>query len=317
MTEANGRNGKNGFRSPKVWIPVAGLVATFLIYAAYTRYNAFYVSTEDSAVDGNIVLVSANANGRVMEFPLNQGDPVVKGEELARIDTTGFQRLRQINESNQSAFKDLQKAISTEESLKVLLLNAESQYRRGVRLRKGGFITAQDLENLRTAVDDDHSRLLQAKKVVLSERMRLEITESHPLNYTVHSPIDGQVAERIAQIGEVVAPGQPLLSVVNPGDIWITAKVKETRMTHVRVGQPVDIDVDTYPDRKFHGHVDRILPVSAAAVSLLPPENASGTFVKVIQRIPVRIHIDDAGSYTLRPGMSTEVRIHIRKGSPW
>lgn len=165
MTESNGRNGKNGLRSPKVWVPVVGLVVTLLIYGAYMRYNAFYVSTEDSAVDGNIILISANANGRVMEFPLNQGDPVVKGQEVARIDTTGFQRLRQINESNQSAFKDLQKAISTEESLKVLLLNAESQYRRGIRLRKGGFITAQDLENLRTTVDDDRSQLLQAKRL--------------------------------------------------------------------------------------------------------------------------------------------------------
>lgn len=314
MTEMNGMK---LLKSPKVWVPLLGLLITLGIYAGYVRYNQFYVSTEDSAVDGNIVLISANTNGRVMEFPLNQGDPVFKGQELARIDTTGFQNLRMINETNQTAFKDLQDAISTVASLKVLLLNAESQYRRGVRLRKGGFITAQDLENLKTTLDDDRSRLYQAKKVVLADRMRLEITESHPLNYTVHSPIDGQVAERIAQIGEVVSPGQPLLSVVNPRDIWVTAKVKETRMTLVRVGQPVDIDVDTYPDHKFHGHVERILPVSAAAVSLLPPENASGTFVKVIQRIPVRIHIDDAGPYVLRPGMSTEIRIHIRKGSPW
>lgn len=309
---------KKGIRSsPKLWIPVLGLLATVVIFLMYERYNQFYVTTEDSAVDGNIVLISANAAGRVMELPLNQGDPVSKGMELARIDTTGFRSLGMINENNQRAYRDLQNAISSEASLEILLSNAQSQYKRGIRLRQGGFITAQDLENLRTAVEEDHVRMIQAKKLVLAERMSLEITEAHPLNYTVHSPVPGQVAERIAQIGEVVSAGQPLLSVVDPSDIWVTAKVKETRMFSVKVGQPVDIDIDTYSGHRFHGHVARILPVSAAAVSLLPPENASGTFVKVIQRIPVRIRIDDPGTFSLRPGMSAEVRIHIRKGSPW
>lgn len=309
---------KKGIRSsPKLWIPVLGLLATVVIFLMYERYNQFYVTTEDSAVDGNIVLISANAAGRVMELPLNQGDPVSKGMELARIDTTGFRSLGMINENNQRAYRDLQNAISSEASLEILLSNAQSQYKRGIRLRQGGFITAQDLENLRTAVEEDHVRMIQAKKLVLAERMSLEITEAHPLNYTVHSPVPGQVAERIAQIGEVVSAGQPLLSVVDPSDIWVTAKVKETRMFSVKVGQPVDIDIDTYSGHRFHGHVARILPISAAAVSLLPPENASGTFVKVIQRIPVRIRIDDPGTFSLRPGMSAEVRIHIRKGSPW
>ena len=103
----------------------------------------------------------------------------------------------------------------------------------------------------------------------------------------------------------------------DPKDTWVTAKVKETRMGHVRVGQKVDITIDAYPGRKFHGHVFQILPTSAAAISLLPPENASGTFVKVTQRVPVRISIDDAKDVVLRPGLSTEIRIHIRDGSPW
>lgn len=306
-----------GVRSPKFWVPVLGLLVTVTVFLMYERYNQFYVTTEDSAVDGNIILISANASGRVMDLPFNQGDPVLKGMELARIDTTGFQTLRMINENNQKAYEDLQSALSTEASLEVLLSNARSQYARGIHLKSGGFITKQDLENLKTAVEEDDARLKQAKRMVLAERMRVEITEAHPLNYTVHSPISGQVAERIAQMGEVVTPGQPLLSVVDPKDVWITAKIKETRMMNVRVGQRVDIDVDTYDGHPFHGHVDRILPVSAAAVSLLPPENASGTFVKVIQRIPVRIRIDDPETYFLRPGMSAEVKIHIRKGSPW
>ena len=317
MADETKTKGIAGLKSPKVWVPLAGFLVTLLVYGLYVRYNAFYVSTEDSAVDGNVILISANTTGRVLELPFNQGDPVGKGMELARIDTTGFRNLQQINQTNEAAFTDLQNAVSQVESLKVQLKNAVTQYERGIKLRKGGFITAQDLDNLKTAVDDTSARLMQSRRVVLADKIRLEITETHPLNYTVHSPIDGQVAERIAQIGEVISPGQALLSVVDPHDIWVTAKVKETRMGHVKVGQPVDIDVDTFSGHRFHGHVDRILPVSAATVSLLPPENASGTFVKVIQRIPVRIRIDDPGKYKLRPGMSTEIRIHIRPGSPW
>ncbi len=317
MADETKTKGIAGLKSPKVWVPLAGFLVTLLVYGLYVRYNAFYVSTEDSAVDGNVILISANTTGRVLELPFNQGDPVGKGMELARIDTTGFRNLQQINQTNEAAFTDLQNAVSQVESLKVQLKNAVTQYERGIKLRKGGFITAQDLDNLKTAVDDTSARLMQSRRVVLADKIRLEITETHPLNYTVHSPIDGQVAERIAQIGEVISPGQALLSVVDLHDIWVTAKVKETRMGHVKVGQPVDIDVDTFSGHRFHGHVDRILPVSAATVSLLPPENASGTFVKVIQRIPVRIRIDDPGKYKLRPGMSTEIRIHIRPGSPW
>lgn len=317
MADETKTKGIAGLKSPKVWVPLAGFLVTLLVYGLYVRYNAFYVSTEDSAVDGNVILISANTTGRVLELPFNQGDPVAKGMELARIDTTGFRNLQQINQTNEAAFTDLQNAVSQVESLKVQLKNAVTQYERGIKLRKGGFITAQDLDNLKTAVDDTSARLMQSRRVVLADKIRLEITETHPLNYTVHSPIDGQVAERIAQIGEVISPGQALLSVVDLHDIWVTAKVKETRMGHVKVGQPVDIDVDTFSGHRFHGHVDRILPVSAATVSLLPPENASGTFVKVIQRIPVRIRIDDPGKYKLRPGMSTEIRIHIRPGSPW
>ena len=88
-------------------------------------------------------------------------------------------------------------------------------------------------------------------------------------------------------------------------------------MGRVKVGQPVDISIDSYPGRDYHGHVFQILPTSAAAISLLPPENASGTFVKVTQRIPVRITIDDAKDVVLRPGLSCEIRIHVKKGSPW
>ena len=308
----SGRSRKRG-----IIIGVAGLLATAVIALLYMRYNEFYVSTEDSMVDGDIVMVSANTRGRVMTLPVNMGDPVHKGDLLARIDTTGFGALESIGQRNVSAFGDLARTKAQEVSLSVRLANARRDLARGEALRKGGFITDSDLDHLRTVVDDLNAQLAEIRKLAFVNRTALETTESHPLNYTIHSPLDGQVAERIVQVGQVVSRGQAVVSLVDPKDTWVTAKVKETRMGHVRVGQKVDISIDAYPGRKFHGHVFQILPTSAAAISLLPPENASGTFVKVTQRVPVRISIDDARDVVLRPGLSTEVRIHIRDGSPW
>ncbi len=294
-----------------------GLFLTLIVILVYLRYNAFYVSTEDAMVDGNIVLVSANMRGRVMTLPVNIGDPVRKGDLLARIDTTGFSALQSIGQRNVAAFGDLERTRAAEVSLEVRLANAKRDMERGEALRKGGFITESDLDHLMTAYKDLKAQLVEMKKLEFVNRTALETTESHPLNYTIHSPLNGQVAERIAQVGQVVSRGQAVVSLVDPKDTWVTAKVKETRMGRVKVGQPVDISIDSYPGRDYHGHVFQILPTSAAAISLLPPENASGTFVKVTQRIPVRITIDDAKDVVLRPGLSCEIRIHVKKGSPW
>jgi len=312
---AEGAPNKKRWRG--IVIGVAGLVATLVVSLLYIRYNEFYVATEDAMVDGNIVMVSANTSGRVMTLPVNMGDPVHKGDLLARIDTTGFGALQSIGQRNVSAFGDLARTKAQEVSLSVRLANARRDLARGESLHKGGFITASDLDHLRTAVDDLEAQLVEIRKLAYVNRTALETTESHPLNYTMHSPLDGQVAERIAQVGQVVSRGQAVVSLVDPHDTWVTAKVKETRMGHVRIGQKVDITIDAFPDRKFHGHVFQILPTSAAAISLLPPENASGTFVKVTQRVPVRIAVDDGKGIVLRPGLSSEIRIHIRDGSPW
>ncbi len=319
-SEKGAPGSKTGWKSwlvPRKSIPVLGIIATIIVVVAYNRYLDYYVSAEDAMVDGNIVLVSANTQGRIMSLPLNIGDPVSKGMELARIDITGYNALSGINRTNAADYRNLESSLKEEESLILREKQAKDDYIRGLRLHRNGFITAQDLESLRTKLADLDVQLYRTRKLVSTDRMALSISESHPLNYTVHSPINGQVIERIGQIGQVVSPGQAILSVSDPADRWILAKIKETRMGHVRVGQPVDISIDTYPSRSFHGHVERILPASAAMTSLLPPENASGTFVKVVQRIPVRIAVDDGRSKALLPGMSAEIRIHIRKGSPW
>ncbi len=136
------------------------------------------------------------------------------------------------------------------------------------------------------------------------------------LSYThIYSPIDGYVGQKSAQIGQTVSAGMTILTLIpnGPGKIYITANYKETQMTDMRVGQPVDIHVDAYPGVLFHGHVISINPASQNTYALVPAQNATGNFVKVTQRIPVRISIDNNDpNRPMRPGMSVETYVKVR-----
>ncbi len=135
------------------------------------------------------------------------------------------------------------------------------------------------------------------------------------LSYTVvTAPVDGVVSKKSVEIGQLVQAGQPLLSVVPLTDVWVTANFKETQIEHIRPGADATIKADAYPDRAFHGNVESLSPATGARFSLLPPDNATGNFTKVVQRIPVRIHLDGQTdpAHLLRPGMSVDVTIRTR-----
>jgi membrane fusion protein (multidrug efflux system) len=121
------------------------------------------------------------------------------------------------------------------------------------------------------------------------------------------------VTQSSLALGTYLQPGQQIMAIV-PIDVWVTANFKETQLAHMRVGQPVDIRIDAYPNVKFHGHVDSIQHGAGQAFGILPPENATGNFVKVVQRVPVKIVIDrpDPRDYPLGPGMSVTPRVEVR-----
>ena len=134
------------------------------------------------------------------------------------------------------------------------------------------------------------------------------------LSYTkLLAPVAGHIAHKNVAVGDYVQTGQNLMALV-PNDVWVTANFKETQLDHMRAGQPVEIDVDAYPERTFRGHVDSIQAGSGAAFALLPPENATGNYVKVVQRVPVKIVFDDPSNARrlLGPGMSVVPYVRIR-----
>ncbi len=132
---------------------------------------------------------------------------------------------------------------------------------------------------------------------------------------TITAPLSGAVARKQVEVGQLVQPGQPLLSIVSDTGVWVTANYKETQLARIRVGQPVEVEIDAYPGCTAHGAVESLSAATGARFALLPPDNATGNFTKVVQRVPVRVHItDDCGvDRPLRPGMSAETHILTRR----
>jgi membrane fusion protein, multidrug efflux system len=165
----------------------------------------------------------------------------------------------------------------------------------------GGLTTAQG----KLAQAADPSQVEAAKAQLYLAKQQLAYTH-------IYSPIDGYVGERIAEVGQEVSPGVTLMTLI-PNDVYITANYKETQMGNMEVGQPVDVHVDAYKGVTFHGHVGSINPASENTYALVPAQNATGNFVKVTQRIPVRIYVDDQREdKPLRPGMSVETYVKVK-----
>ncbi len=171
-------------------------------------------------------------------------------------------------------------------------------------------VTPKQVEAIRARAAAAEALTQRAKSALDQAKLNLGYT-------TIVAPVDGVVGKRSVQVGQNVGPGQDLMAIVPLREIWVTANFKETQLAHMRPGQPVDIKVDTYGGRKWHGHVTSLGAATGAKYSLLPPENATGNYVKVVQRIPVRIDFDgcDKPDFNsdglLRPGMSVTPDVNV------
>jgi len=181
-----------------------------------------------------------------------------------------------------------------------------------------GKVTQQQADVLRARsapqqIDVARARSGSAAADLKRAQAQLEIAKLNVDRTKIIAPVSGIVGRRSVEVGQRVQPGQELLTIIEPGDVWVTANFKETQLADVRPGQPATIHVDTY-GRDYSGHVESIAAATGARFSLLPPENATGNFVKVVQRLPVRIRLDkgqDQG-HPLRPGMSVGAKIKVR-----
>jgi len=287
----------------------------------YWTVGRFQVSTDDAYVKADSTAVAPKVSGYIAEVLVGDNEPVTAGQILAKIDD------RDYRVALDQARADLEAAQATIAVDQATLTFAEQDDKRYAQLASNGYGSVQNAQQAasrlaagRAAVARDTASLQNATsqlEVLKAELAQAQATVSRDealrsqaelnLSYTtIHSPVDGVVGNRTLRVGQYVQAGTQLMAVVPLAAAYIVANYKETQLTDVRPGQPVAISVDTFPGITFNGHVDSIAPASGQEFALLPPDNATGNFTKVVQRIPVKIVLDPASAFAgeLRPGMS-------------
>jgi len=306
--ERNGMKSNSFLRRLKIIVPllaVAGAVAFF----AWRWYigNRDFVSTDDAYVDANRVAISSKMLGRIDTLTVDEGDSVRNGEVLVRIDPSDL--LAQQAQAR-SAFALAQ------ENVRLAIVNvdkAKQDYDRAQAQFKANVIPAEQLDHAQKEYEAAQARVAIAEAQVSSSQTQIGVVDTSLQNTTIESPLDGVVSKRWVLPGDVVQPAQPIFTIYDLHDIWVTANLEETKLHSLRLGDSVSIDVDAYPGRHFAGRVFQFGSNTASQFSLIPPNNASGNFTKVTQRVPVKIRIENVpGGVTLLPGMSTEVKVRVR-----
>ena len=307
-------------------------------------------STDDAYVDGDITAISPKVSGYVVELRAGDNRPVAKGEVLLRIDDRDYRakvdeataqvnaRLAQLVQIDDRVA--VQEAVITQSGASITaaraeVIRAKADFERSRRLVREDYVSRQRFDITQADATRAEASLtgsgagLQASRrqlqVLASERIMamaqleqaraaLALAETDLEATVVRAPVDGVVGNRAVRDGQFVRPGQMLLAVVPLASVWVDANFKETQLRHMKPGNRVEIKVDAFPDSVIEGRVDSFAPASGAKFSLLPPENATGNFTKVVQRIPVRIRVatDNPLAGILRPGLSVVARVDTR-----
>jgi membrane fusion protein (multidrug efflux system) len=313
----------------------------------YWTVGRYLVSTDDAYVKADNTTIAPRVSGYLTDVLVGDNERVTAGQVLARIDDRDFKVALDQARADVAAAKaalaskqaqlDVQQAViaaakATIEVDTATQTFAQQENKRYTDLAATGFGSVQNAQaaqsknaSAEATIQRDTANLASALKQV--ELLKAEIAQATAaiaraaaieqqaelnLGYTtISAPIDGVVGNRTLRTGQFVQAGTQLMSLVPSSGAYVVANFKETQLTHVGKGQAVDIDVDMFPGQVVHGHVDSLAPASGQEFALLPPDNATGNFTKVVQRIPVKIALDDT-AIELRPGMSVIPTIATR-----
>jgi len=318
-----------------VVVPLAAVVVSLHLYARGGRY----VETENAYVKAHVIAITPEVPGRVVWVGVDDNEIITAGESLFRIDPEPFRialeqteaRLAIVSTEIETLRANYREAVVAEAKRQddVAFMKTQLERQRQLRDKRMGSEERYDQarhdlataerelqaarERKRTVLlalgnDPDmpverHARWLQAK----SERDRAALQLDHT---EVIAPAAGIVSNMKLQVGEYVEDGDPVFTLIQSDPLWVEANLKETQLTHVREGQRVTVEVDAYPDRVWQARVNTIAPATGAEFALLPPQNATGNWVKVVQRVPVQLSIErPPGSPVLRAGMTAAISI--------
>lgn len=323
------------------------LVAVAIAGTIWWMHARHFESSDDAFIDARTVPISAQVAGQIVDVPVTDNEIVEAGDVLATLDPRDYQaaldqaraQVAQAQasvatfeaqiEAQQTQIEQAQKQVS---EAKAALSFAQSENQRYQELVQNGAGTAQraqqaasDLTQRQAAFASAQAAeagtqkqvaVLQAQKRSAQAQLegaqaQLEQAQANWSRTNIRAPVKGRVTKLSAAKGGYATPGQALMMLV-PLDVWVTANFKETQLADMHPGQPVSIAVDAYPGRTFAGHVDSVQAGSGTAFSLLPSENATGNYVKVVQRVPVKIVFDQPPDVHLGPGMSVVPQVKVR-----
>jgi membrane fusion protein (multidrug efflux system) len=299
------------YKNVKVVIPLFVVVLAISIFAwMYYIQLRDYVSTDDAYIDADRVSVSAKILGRIDELAAGEGDSVQQGQILVRLDDSDL-RAQETQAKASLAFARENVLLA-----RVNLEKSEADYKRASTQFHQNIIPKEQYDNAQSELASSRARLNIARAQVVSAQSQLGVIQTQLNNTIIASPMTGVISKRWVLTGDVVQPGQSVFTIYNIKDVWVTANLEETALGALRLGDTVDIKVDTYPHMKFGGTILRLGSNTASQFSLIPPNNASGNFTKVTQRVPIKISIEQfSGTHPtpvkLLPGMSVEVKVKV------
>jgi membrane fusion protein (multidrug efflux system) len=333
-------------------LAVLGLAAGAHFGTEYWQTGRFQVSTDDAYVEADNTLIAPRVSGYIAQVLVTDNQPVKAGQVLARIDDQDFQTaLRQAIADRETAESEIhsidarltlqnstiEEANQAVTSADAALRFAQQDHARYDLLSRTGAGTTQSAQQSDSLLIQRNAALSQARAAFTAARQQVDVLQADRgkaeaqldhyraaeqqarlnLGYTtITAPVDGTVGARTLRVGQYVQAGTQLMAVVPLDAVYIVANFKETQLTDVRPGQPVEIAIDTFPDANIRGHVDSVSPATGLQFALLPPDNATGNFTKIVQRLPVKIVLDRDVTATglLRPGMSVEPTIDTKPG---
>lgn len=336
------------YQKKRVIVPAITAIIFFLTGVYFMVNSIYYQSTDDAFVEGHIVSIAPRVSGPVEKMYISDNLPVKKNQLLLEIDPSDYAvklaqskaklaeakaalniSEKEISQSESGLEQSGQDVASTESKLDF----AKKDYGRYSSMYKEGITSKQDYDSSKTGLtvaQSGHNSSIEKQKSAKSmlesakakkeaalaqiQKLEAEVKEDElNLSYTkIYAPQDGLITNRNVEQGNFVQVAQPIFAIV-PEKVWIVANFKETQLTNLYAGQAVKIKVDTYPGKKFNGEVESIQRATGAKASLFPPENAVGSYVKIVQRVPVKIiFTEDISKYNIVPGMSVVPEVKVK-----
>jgi membrane fusion protein, multidrug efflux system len=335
-SEKNKLSGKQ--KNMKVYIPLFAVII-IVFSGAFYWYNNYskYISSDDAHVEGNTVSLGSKLLGRITSINAEEGDTIRKGSLLVIIDSTDL--VAQINQLKASREQNLSKKLQSEakyqsdlEGLnvqKISIERAQDDFDRAKQQFEGGVITKEQFEHIQKTLESAKaqykaasSQLLVSKAQISSDESsiytadaQINVKETEIGNTKLYAPMDAVVAKKWLMPGDMAQPGQTILSLNTSSGQWISVYLEETKLSNIHIGQKAKFTLDSYPGITFLGHVFYIGGNTASQFSLIPPNNASGNFTKVTQRVMIKLAIDGTDknepgkNFKFLPGISAVVKI--------